>query len=162
MTLDPARTYSAAEVQALLSRQTLEEMRVDLGEVMKLARETAESAKVLAGELRELKDIVKSHVQLPSHPGTAQELAALETWRHETATADQELGIGSMSQAERAALPGAVRAYLAGQESLRHRERTWRRIATAAIVAGATLSILSAFGLVSWVRIHIFHLPYAP
>lgn len=127
--LDPGRTYTAVEVQAYLDRRELTDLRVDLTAVMELARQTAE-------DLHKLELIVQSLV-----------------------SADQELGVNAMSSHERAALPAAVRAYLAGQASGRRHEHAWRRLAGIAVAVGGLLGMLSFLGLDSWIRIHWLGLP---
>lgn len=128
-TLDPNRSYTAAEVQAYLDRRELTEVREDLTAVMQLARQTAE-------DLHKLEMIVQNLV-----------------------SADQELGVNAMSTSERAALPAAVRAYLAGQASGRRHEHAWRRLAGVAVAVGGLLGMLSFLGLDGWVRVHWLGLP---
>lgn len=164
MTLDPSRSYTAAEVQGFLDHQALEEVQRDLRDAATMARQTASQldglAKEVTGltkEVKELKDIVESHVQLRSHPGTSEELEAIEAWRQKATATDQELGLNSMSPDERGALPAVLRTYLAGQQSVKHRERMWQRITGAIFLVSGAMGILYAFGFVTWFRVHVLH-----
>lgn len=174
MAPDSTPKYSDADVDRIVAKRLTEAQQANVVEALSkeltaIRREIASAnhiKRTLGKQIAELATLVRGHLALPMHAGTAEKFTQLERNFQE---AEQEFGLDNLTPEERAAFPTVVRTVLAGQkrvndkarEDQAHAEedsRFWQKVAAIAGAISVLMGFLYASGAFTFLRVVVFHL----
>lgn len=148
--IEEGRLYTAEEIDRIIER------RVREANLEAWSKGINGSISRHTKAIEDLSQLVRDHMALPMHPQQAIERAKFI----------EEFGIERLTLEQRRALPRVLSAaarlsekHKEEIEDSRVRERVWQRLASIAVLVSVTVSILSAAGVFSYLRQHVFHQP---
>lgn len=167
---DTTPKYSEADVDRIVAKRVAEQQResvvAELSKELSAIRKEISSAnhikRTIGKELARVATLIENHIKLPMHPGTAERFTEFDQ-------AEEQFGLDQLTPDERAAFPVVVRTVLASQQRLKERRaeekdqadattRFWQMVAGVAAASAVIVSLLSATGFFTWVRVFVFHL----
>lgn len=170
--MPPPESFSRADVDQAVSKAvtkalkeqantlTLDGLKAELTKVWTAINDANHFKAEFGQQFNDLNLMVRAHIQLAMHPGTAEEFEQRDLRQAQMLEA---FGVDQLTPEQKAMTPLIVRSYAATralkEESTQRADHFWQRIALAATGLLTVVAIADGLGLFAFVRIHVFHLP---
>jgi hypothetical protein len=157
-----------AEVDRIVARALREQgesfaldgLKAELKKVWQAIAEANHFKRDFGRQFEELNTLVRGHVALAMHPGTAEAFTVLDNRMQH---AMKEFNLEELTPEQRQAFPVVVQSVLDERQrqskAIRRGNEFWQRIAYYSAATTVAVSVASATGLFAWFREVVFHVP---